>query len=68
LARELIDVCLEGLKTFGLDGRRLAKLAAASAGVLLKLGHGNIFSQGRYGILDHKLRRRFGCRRRSAGG
>jgi hypothetical protein len=28
LAQELIDVCVEGLKTFGLDGRRLATLAA----------------------------------------
>jgi hypothetical protein len=28
LARELIGVCVEGLKTFGLNGRRLAKLAA----------------------------------------
>jgi len=28
LARELIGVCVEGLKTFGLDGRKLAKLAA----------------------------------------
>ena len=28
LARELIGVCLEGLKSFGLDGRRLAELAA----------------------------------------
>src|SRR6202034_2891614 len=27
LAQELIGVCVEGLKTFGLDGRRLATLA-----------------------------------------
>jgi hypothetical protein len=28
LARELIGVCVEGLKSFGLDGRKLVKLAA----------------------------------------
>jgi hypothetical protein len=33
LARELIGVCVKGLRTFGLEGRRLAKLAVrASAG------------------------------------
>jgi hypothetical protein len=31
LARELIGACMEGLKAFGLDGKRLAKLAAQAA-------------------------------------
>jgi len=31
LARELIGVCVEGLKTFGIDRRKLAKLAAQAA-------------------------------------
>jgi hypothetical protein len=36
LAQELIRVCVEGLKTFGLDGRRLATFAAQTRASTLK--------------------------------